>query len=53
MNDKKSPYAKGTLRTEGWDSFYKDQYVDCPYPEGSEEYVLWGEGWTHAYECSK
>lgn len=52
MDDKKSHHEEGSFYTEGWDSFYKDQYQACPYPKGSEEYRLWGEGWTHAYECS-
>ena len=52
MDHDKSPYEEGSLHTEGWNSFYKDCYQDCPYLMGSEEYRLWGEGWTHAYECS-
>ena len=39
MDDYISPYS------EGWGAGYHDEYVDCPYPEGSKEYDEWNAGY--------
>ncbi len=46
MPDTLSPY---------WQGFYATQkrktLKDCPYPQGSTEWVSWREGWHEASGC--